>query len=208
MLCQFSTETQLLNVVLREHPVKLRSKEHGSSEFCRHSANCCRPSGTILVTLAYCFYDLVRRIKTGQLQWSSDGIWEAFGYGRTRSLRAAVDDVRFLRALPCSVDRNRLPGIVNLYQNSIGAASRPMRGLSGLRTVHCFRDFSLQARSGMISPTTTTCRHSWTRPRLQPKVVHYPSCRSIYQRRIAIRKGRAESSTGSCCWPSESLDEC
>ena len=69
-------------------------------------------------------HDCAPKFKTGErvllyLNRSSAGLWEAFGCGRTQPLESAVDDLRFLHALPGSAGKNRLAGVVALYENSV-----------------------------------------------------------------------------------------
>lgn len=61
------------------------------------------------------------------------GIWNAPGCHRTRRLSDAADDLLFLRALPGSARQNRLSGEVELYEQSLDAGFRKVRGLAGIR---------------------------------------------------------------------------
>jgi hypothetical protein len=73
------------------------------------------------------------------------GPWEAFGCGRTQSLGTAADDLRFLHALPSSIDKNRLAGEVALYENSVSEGFRRVRGLSGIRVHLRSENHSMEA---------------------------------------------------------------
>lgn len=80
-------------------------------------------------------HDCAPKFKTGEcvllyLNRSSAGLWEAFGCGRTQPLESAVDDLRFLHALPGSAGKNRLAGVVALYENSVSDGFRRVHGLS------------------------------------------------------------------------------
>ena len=80
-------------------------------------------------------HDCAPKFKTGErvllyLNRSPIGLWEAFGCSRTQPLESAVDDLRFLRSLPGSADKNRLAGVVALHENSVSEGFRRVHGLS------------------------------------------------------------------------------
>lgn len=82
--------------------------------------------------------DCAPKFKTGEhalfyMNPSSVYLWEAFGCGRTQLLELAADDLRFLHALPGSAGKNRIAGVVALYENSIGEGFRRVRSLSKMR---------------------------------------------------------------------------
>ncbi|HEY3739678.1 MAG TPA: carboxypeptidase-like regulatory domain-containing protein [Bryobacteraceae bacterium] len=82
--------------------------------------------------------DCAPKFKTGgrvllYLNRSLVGTWEALGCGRIQSLEWAVDDLRFLRALPVSAATNRVAGVVALYEISVSKGFRRVRNLRGIR---------------------------------------------------------------------------
>ena len=64
---------------------------------------------------------------------TAEGVWEAPGCHRSRSMAQAADDLLFLRALPASERGNRLSGTVELYENSLEEGFRRSRAPGGVK---------------------------------------------------------------------------
>ena len=59
--------------------------------------------------------------------------WEVYGCGRGSDLEGAADDLMYLRALPLSAERNRVSGLIGLYEDGPGKGSAHFERLAGVR---------------------------------------------------------------------------